>query len=232
MKRVPATINHPPGPVGRVDPCKENPSAAGRMLAVLEAFGPAHSSLTLSEISRRSGLSLTTTHRLVGELREWGALERAPDGRYGIGLRLLELGALAPHGLQLRELALPYLDDLHQATRANVLLAVRDGTDVVYVESLRARGAIRLLSRLGGRWPLHATGTGLVLLAFAPPEVQEEVLRRPLRAFTTDTVTDPQRMRRILAGVRRSGVVLAENQPAPDAPPLAVAVPLRGKGDD
>jgi len=202
------------------------------MLAVLEAFGPAHSSMTLSEISRRSGLSLTTTHRLVGELREWGALERAPDGRYGIGLRLLELGALAPHGLQLRELALPYLDDLHQATRANVLLAVRDGADVVYVEALRARGAIRLLSRLGGRWPLHATGTGRVLLAFAPPEVQEDVLRQPLQRFTPETVTDPAQLRRILADVRRTGVAVCENQLTADAPALAVAVPVRGKGDE
>src|SRR4051812_50215214 len=90
------------------------------MLAVLAAFGPAHSSLTLSEISRRSGLSLTTTHRLVGELRTWGALERGADGRYGIGLRLLELGALAPHGLQLREGAVPYVADLHQVTRAHL----------------------------------------------------------------------------------------------------------------
>jgi DNA-binding IclR family transcriptional regulator len=232
MKQVPATIGPSPASVGRAGACKDNPSAAGRMLAVLEAFGPTHLSLTLSEISRRSGLSLTTTHRLVGELREWGALERAPDGRYGIGLRLLELGALAPHGLQLRELALPYLDDLHQATRANVLLAVRDGTDVVYVESLRARGAIRLFSRLGGRWPLHATGTGRVLLAFAPPEVQEEVLRSPLQAFTSETVTDPVKLRRVLADVRRTGVAVAENQLAADAPALAVAMPVRGTGDE
>src|SRR3954463_8567846 len=232
MKRVPATIKQPPGPAGRIDPCKENPSAAGRMLAVLAAFGPAHSSLTLSEISRRSGLSLTTTHRLVGELRAWGALERDSDGRYGIGLRLLELGALAPHGLQLRELALPYLDDLHHATRANVLLAVRDGTDVVYVEALRARGAIRLLSRLGGRWPLHATGTGRVLLAFSPPEVQEDVLRQPLKPFTEEMVPAPATLRRILADIRRTGVAVAENQLTADAPALAVAVPVRGKGDE
>jgi len=232
MKRVPATIGHSADPVGRAGPCKDHSSAAGRMLAVLEAFGPEHSSLTLSEISRRSGLSLTTTHRLVGELRDWGALERAPDGRYGIGLRLLELGALAPHGLQLRELALPYLDDLHHATRANVLLAVRDGTDVVYVEALRARGAIRLLSRLGGRWPLHAVATGRVLLAFSPPEVQEEVLRQPLQRFTDETVTDPSKLRRILADIRRTGVAVAENQLTADAPALAVAVPVRGKGDE
>src|SRR5689334_9715571 len=70
-------------------------TAAGRVLAVLGAFGPAHEWLTLSELSRRSGLTLTTTHRLVAELRRWGGLERDADGRYAIGLRLLGLGPLA-----------------------------------------------------------------------------------------------------------------------------------------
>jgi DNA-binding IclR family transcriptional regulator len=205
-------------------------TAAARTLAVLGAFGPDHSSLSLSEISRRTGLSLTTTHRLVGELREWGALERGDDGRYGIGLRLLELGALAPQGLQLREKALPFLDDLHHATRANVHLAVRDGHDVVYVESLRARGAVPVFSRLGGRWPLHATGTGQVLLAFADPEVQQEALTAPLRRFTANTITDVDRLRKTLAEVRRTGVAIAESQITAEA--LALAVPVRGAHDE
>ena len=206
-------------------------TAAGRTLAVLAAFGPEHSSLSLSEISRRTGLSLTTTHRLVGELREWGALERDPGGRYCIGLRILELCALAPHGLQLRELALPFLDDLHHATRANVHLAVRDGHDAVYVESLRARGAVQVLSRLGGRWPLHATGTGQVLLAFAAPEVQEEVVSSPLRRYTANTITDVDKLRRTLAEVRRTGVAIAENH-LPPVGALALAVPVRGSHDE
>lgn len=206
------------------------PTAAGRVLAVLAAFGPAHAWLTLSEISRRSGLSLTTTHRLVGELRQWGGLERDAEGRYAIGLRLLELGALAPHGLQLRELAMPYLDDLHHATRANVHLAVREGHDIIYVESLRARGAVPVLSRLGGRWPVHATGTGQVLLAFADPAEQAELLSAPLARFTPDTVTDVTQLRRVLAEVRRTGVAVADNQLTPGA--LAVAVPVHGPHDE
>lgn len=223
---------HPAAADLTVDDGSQRPSAAGRMLAVLDAFSAAHTSMTLSEISRRAGLSLTTTHRLVGELRAWGALERGPDGRYAIGLRVLELGALAPHGLQLRELALPYLDDLHQATRANVHLGVRDGHDVIYVEALHARGAVRILSRLGGRWPLHATGTGLVLLAHAAPEVQDEVITGPLKRFTPETITDAAMLRRILSDVRRTGVAVAENQLIADAPALAVAVPVRGRNDE
>jgi len=210
-------------------PTTERMTAAQRVLAVLEAFDQDHLMLTLSEISRRVGLSLSTTHRLVGELRDWGALERSSDGRYAIGMRILELGSLEPQGMRLRDVALPFLGDLQAATDANVHLAVRDGHDVVYVESLRARNGARVLSRLGGRWPLHATGTGLILLAFAPSEFREEVLASPLQRFTPSTVTDPEELRRMLAEVRRTGVAYVKDSITTDA--SAVAVPVRGARD-
>ncbi|MFD4198308.1 IclR family transcriptional regulator [Amycolatopsis thermoflava] len=205
-------------------------TAAGRLLAVLDAFTPGRSLLTLSEISRRAGLSLTTAHRLAGELVNWGALERDDDGRYRIGLHLLELAALAPRGLELRELAQPFLEDLFHSTRAHVHLAVRDGHEVVYVETLRARGTVTVLSRLGQRWPLHATGTGLALLAHADREVQEQVLEAPLKRFTHKTITDARELRRVLAEVRRTGVAVAEEQLTLEA--VAIAAPIRGAGDE
>src|SRR5690606_32097138 len=209
---------------------KERMTAAQRMLAVLEVFGPDDLSLTLSEISRQSGLSLSTTHRLVRELQDWGALDRGPDGRYSVGLRILELSSLTPRGLRLREVALPYLGDLQHATNANVHLGVRDGHDVIYVESLLARDCVRVLSRLGGRWPLHATGTGQVLLAFATPELRAEVLATKLRKFTPRTITDPDQLRRTLAEVHQTGVAIAEGQLHPEDA-MALAVPLRGPKD-
>jgi DNA-binding IclR family transcriptional regulator len=186
------------------------PNAAGRLLAVLDAFGPRSRALSLSEISRRSGLSLSTTHRLVHELLSWGALERDQNGCYSIGLRLLELAALAPRGLDLREAAFPVLDDLHHRTRGNVHLAVRDGLEVVYVEVIRACATHPTSGKTGDRWPWHATGTGLVLLAFADRETQEQALGRPLKRFTPLTITDPAELRRMLAQVRQSGFAVAE----------------------
>jgi DNA-binding IclR family transcriptional regulator len=195
------------------------------MLAILDAFGPAHRTLSLSEISRRAGLTLPTTHRLVGELVSWGALERDAAGHYFVGLRLLELSALAPRGLELREAAFPYLDDLHQVTKGNVHLGVRDGHEVVYVETLRSRVTAPVSSRVGDRWPLHATGTGLVLLAFADHDVQESVLRGPLIRYTHRTTVDPRELRACLAKVRRTGVAVAHDQITMDA--VAVAVPVQ-----
>lgn len=215
--------------VSPIRPRTERQTAAQRMLAVLDAFDPDHLLLSLTDIARRSGLSLSTAHRLVGELRSWGALDRARDGRYSVGLRILELGALAPQGLHLRDVALPYLGDLQHATHANVHLAVRDGHDMVYVESLHARGGVRVLSRLGGRWPLYATGTGQVLLAFAPGEFREEVLASDLRRYTPHTLCNAADLRRALAQVRKTGVAVADEQLTPGA--LALAVPLRSQRD-
>jgi DNA-binding IclR family transcriptional regulator len=199
-------------------------NAAGRLLAVLDAFGPRNRALSLSEISRRSGLSLSTAHRLVHELVSWGALERDPNGSYSIGVRLLELAALAPRGLDLREAAFPVLDELHHRTRGNAHLGVRDGLEVVYVEAIRACATHPTSGKIGDRWPLHATGTGLVLLAFAARELQEEVLRRPLAKFTPLTITDPAELRRKLAQVRQSGYAVAIGQIT--LPDLVVAVPV------
>jgi DNA-binding IclR family transcriptional regulator len=209
---------------------EHRPTAAGRVLSVLDAFGPRHRMLSLSEIARRAGLTLPTAHRLVRELVEFGALERDPDGRYSVGLRLLELSALAPRGLELREVAFPYLDDLHQTTRGNVHLGVRDGVEVVYVETMRTRTRHPISSRVGDRWPLHASGMGLVLLAYADRDLQERVLAGPLERFTDLTVTDPRELRRRLAQIRRTGVAVARGQIT--LPNLAVAVPVhRGDGE-
>ena len=210
------------------DPQSGPRSAADRLLAVLAAFDQDNQTLTLTAIAHRAELQLTTAHRLVGSLTRWGALERDDSGGYHIGLRLWETAALAPRGVVLRQVAMPFLEDLYEATHENVHLAVRDGLDVVYIERISGRSAVGVRSRVGARWPLHATGVGLVLLAHGDTELQERVLAGPLRAFTPHTVTDPARLRRMLAEARHTGTAVSDRQITDDA--LSVAAPVRGAG--
>jgi len=190
----------------------EDHTVTGRALAILDAFSADHPRLRLAQLSRRTGLPLTTTHRLVGELARWGALERDDTGAYRIGLRLWEVASLAPRSVGLREAALPILGDLYEATHQNVQLAVLDGTDAVYIERISGRDAVHVVTRVGGRLPLHATGVGRVLLAHALDELLERVLAGPLAAYTERTLTDPRRLRRELAEVRRAGVAITRGQ--------------------
>jgi DNA-binding IclR family transcriptional regulator len=205
-------------------------TVTGRVLRLLEAFTAERPELALTDLSRRADLPLTTTHRLVGELATWGALERGEDGRYRIGLRLWEVGALAPRGLGLRESAMPFLEDLYEVTKQNVQLAVLDGTEVVYVERISGRGAVNVITRVGGRLPLHATGVGLALLAHADPELQEQVLAAPLKRYTAKTMCGPDELRRALAEVRRTGVAVSDGQIELIA--LSVAAPVHGPRGD
>jgi DNA-binding IclR family transcriptional regulator len=201
-------------------------SVTGKLLSVLLAFSAERPELTLTEIAQRAGLALTTAHRLIGELTSFGALERDASGRYRIGLRLWEVASLAPRGLGLRERAMPFMEDLYEITRENVQLAVREDLEVVFVERIAGRHAVSVRTRVGGRFPMHATGVGLVLLAYAPAEVQEQALAAPLRRFTEKTISTANELRETLDLVRRNGFALSNGQVTLDA--ISVAAPVFG----
>jgi DNA-binding IclR family transcriptional regulator len=200
-----------------------------RALAVLDAFDTAAPRLSLSEIAERSATPLATAHRLVGELTTWGALSRRPDGRYEIGRKLWDLGLLAPVQLELRAVALPFLLDVHTATRDTVHLAVRDGLRALYVERISGRESVPVVSTVGGRLPLHAVAVGKVLLAAAPPDVVDSALRSPSRE-TPHTVVDPEQLRAQLADVRRRGFARTSEEMSPGTASVAVPVTVERAG--
>ncbi|MEZ0493187.1 IclR family transcriptional regulator [Kineococcus sp. TBRC 1896] len=201
-----------------------------RTFEVLAAFTPARRFQRLADLAAATGLPLTTTHRIVGDLLRCGALERDPDGVLHVGLRLWEIGSLAPRGNALREAALPFLEDLYVATRENVQLAVREGLESVFVERLTGRDAVTVMTRVGTRFPLASTGVGRALLAHSPADVQEAALALPVRRWTAHTETDPTRLRATLAEVRRTGVAVSDREVTRDA--VSVAAPVRGPGGD
>ena len=143
-------------------------SVTSRALGLLDAFDSTSPRLSLSEIAERSGTPLATAHRLLAELADWGALVRRSDGRYEIGRKLWDLGLLAPVQLELRQVAAPFLLDVHTTIRDTVHLAVRDGLSALYIERISGRESVPVVSQVGSRLPLHATGVGKVLLAAAP----------------------------------------------------------------
>lgn len=202
-------------------------SVASRVLDVLDAFDAGHRALPLSEIARRSGLSLTTTHRIVGELTARGVLTRRPNGSYGIGRRIWELGLLAPMQTGLREVASPFLHDLYGATLATVHLAVREGAEVLYVDRLSGHASVPVVSQVGSRLPLHSTGVGKVLLAHAPDAVRRQALGR-LTRVTPYTITQPGVLEQQLRRARREGWAQTVQEMSLGA--CSVAVPVRDRG--
>ena len=204
-------------------------SVTSRALALLGAFDPDHRSLTLSSLARRAGMPIATAHRLVGELNRWGALARLDSGEYVIGRRLWDLGLLAPVQAGLRQAASPFLHDLYGATLATVHLAVRDGAEVLYIDRLSGHVSVPVVSKIGSRLPMHATGVGKVLLAYGPDEVLGDVLGN-LNRVTAYTITQPARLLEQIRRVRVDGYATTGEEMSLGA--CSVAVPVRGAGGE
>lgn len=203
-------------------------SVTSRALALLAAFDEHHRVLRLSELATRAGLPVPTAHRLVAELTEWGALSRRPDGRYRIGRRLWDLGMLAAVQADLQEVASPFLHDLYAATLATVHLAVRVDDQVLYIDRLGGHSSVPVVSTIGSRLPMHATGVGKVLLAYAPEDIQRRVLS-DLTRITPHTITEPGRIHRQLARVREEGFAVTSEEMSMGA--ASVAVPVLSRNE-
>jgi DNA-binding IclR family transcriptional regulator len=197
-----------------------------RVLDVFGAFDEEHRCLTLTALAARAGLPLTTAHRLVGELVQHGALVRQPSGGYVVGRRMWDLGLLAPVETGLRHAASPFLHDLYGATMETVHLAVRDGTSVLYVERVAGRASVPVVSQVGSRLPMHSTGVGKVLLAYAPEEVRTAVLA-DLPRLTPYTVTQPGRLLEQLRRVHSEGYATTSEEMTLGA--CSVAVPVHDR---
>lgn len=196
-----------------------------RVVRLFDAFDCETPGMTVSELARRANLPLATTSRLVGELVVIGWLRR--DGRLiQVGARMGELGARACPPVGLREAAVPYMEDIYGVVGNSVQLGVLRNGEVLCIERLSAPMAC-VPGRLGGRLPVHVCAAGLVLLAFAPADLQQPILAGQLSAPTRHTVTEPSRLRCLLAEIRERDYVYCAGFLTADT--ASVAAPVRDR---
>lgn len=166
-------------------------SVIDRVVRLISAFPDGPGGLQLSEIAQRSGLPLSTAHRLVHQLAVHGLLETQPGGSVQLGLRLWELVNRNAPTLALRQAAMPFMEDIQQVLNQNVNLAVLDGWDALFVERLSRRGSVANRAKVAGRMPIHITSAGLALMAHQDKSVQAEYLNQfsdPAGQVTRDTI--------------------------------------------
>jgi len=203
----------------------EDPSTSvvRRLAAVLDAFRTRDVYLGVNEIARRTQLPKSTVSRLVKEMQEAGFLDRKAE-KVGLGLQMFEWGERASRRRSVREVALPFMADLREATRQTIHLAVLDGTEVVYVEILHREDAPRLPSRVGGRLPAHATGVGKALLSASDPAVIEQAIAAGLVAVGPRTIRNADVLRHQLRRARANGIAYEYEESGPGIVCVAAAV--------
>ncbi|WP_211880233.1 IclR family transcriptional regulator [Pseudarthrobacter albicanus] len=199
-------------------------SIIGRFVKIVSAFDNRHKSMSVAELGRRTGLPVTTTYRLVNDLLLERLLEREPGGDVHIGTRMWELVSRGSKMLGVREAALPFMEDVQAVVQHSTTLGILDSDEVLYIERIGSAGTIVDITKIAGRLPVHATSSGLVLLANSPAAYQEIILSRPLTKYTETTLTDPAVLRRHLAEIRQRGFAAMPGVIVPESSGIAVPV--------
>ena len=179
-----------------------------RMMTLLGVLARHHGVVSLKQLAIDSGLHPSTTHRILAAMAANGFVERGEAGMYRLGIRLLELGNLVKSRIDIREIAKPFMQQLHETTGESVNLGVRQNDEIVYVERTSSgRAAVRIVHIIGARAPLHTTATGKLFLAeFPAPEVRDYAKRTGLPASTPASITQLTALERELDKVRRHGL--------------------------
>lgn len=198
-------------------------SVLGRAFEILDCFAGG-TEMTVAGICERTGLPPATVHRMLAALVEWEGVERLARGRYRLGARIWRLGIGAPQVRRLRELAQPYLVDLHLVTRGTVYLGVRDGSDAVFADRITRVKPTAGSSRATRRRPLHSTGGGRILLAHSP-DAWERLVEDAEHDERLAAVLPA--LRRDLAEIRSNGFGISRNDGLPGR--TSVAAPIFGE---
>lgn len=151
-----------------------------RGLAVLQSLGTTTDGATVAELAGATSLDRAVLYRLLETLTEAGFVVRDPETRrFHLGVALVELGARASRGLEVRRLAMPGMRALMDQVREAVCLAVRDRQDVVVVDRIEPPGLfVRVGYHVGFRHPLAVGAHGRALLAFLDPSDRSLIAER------------------------------------------------------
>src|SRR4051794_8350330 len=142
-----------------------------RMFSLIDVLASREEAISLKEISEKTGLHPSTTHRILNDLAVGRFVDRPEAGSYRLGMRLLELGNLVKARLNVRDAALLPMRELHRLIQQPVNLSMRQGDEIVYVErAYSERSGMQVVRAIGGRAPLHLTSTGKLFLAAGDPQ--------------------------------------------------------------
>ncbi|SFE29334.1 DNA-binding transcriptional regulator, IclR family [Lentibacillus persicus] len=151
-----------------------------KALKLLDHFSADTPELTLKEIADKSNLPKPTAYRLLSSLESSGLLtktkENEHDSKYQLGLKLLELGQIVSDQLEIRHIALPFMQQLARDINEVIHLVIRDQDEAVYIEKVDSSRALTLNTRVGKSSPLYMGSGPKMLLAHMPRGRQEAIL--------------------------------------------------------
>src|SRR5271157_2586994 len=186
-----------------------------KALNILEALAEGEeSAYTLTQLSRRLHLHISTVHRLLVNLVRHGFVEEAPgSGGYQLSFKVLRMGLRVLDRLDFRLVAQPLLRELNQQTKETVHLAILQQTRAISIDKVGSPQPVGLEARLGGVMPLHCSGIGKTLLAYQGEDLLNQIVQSPgLTRMTAQTITGLPQLCEELERIREQGYALDQEE--------------------
>ena len=211
----------------------EQPEAKGsiqvieRMMSLIDALAEMGEPASLKALSKVTGLHPSTAHRILAAMTHSRLVERCDAGTYGLGIRFLELGNIVKARFNLRDIAVPFMQNLHETIGEAINLGIRDCDEIIYLERTSSgRSLVRVVYRVGARAPLHLTSLGkLFLAADTPADVRAYAERTKLPGKTPHSLTTLEQLEKELETIRRDDIAY-DNEEA-EIGLRCVAAPIR-----
>lgn len=187
-------------------------TALSRGLAVIRAFHRNRPEMTLTEVAARTSLSPATARRSLYTLQQLGYVS-SHGRRFMLRSKVLDLGSAFWSSMKIEEVAQAHLREVVDAVSDSCSLAVLEGKDVLYLAHAASRRTVRMPAGIGARFPAYATSIGRAMLAYLDATVLDRYLDSvEMKPLTDRTVTDPVRLKQILAEVRKNGYACTQDE--------------------
>jgi DNA-binding IclR family transcriptional regulator len=177
-----------------------------RSFHILDALASARDEVSPGELATALRLHKSTVHRLLTVLEHQRFIRRTPDGRYGLGTKLIAMGSRAMDQLDLGEHAVRFLRGLVVETGETGHISVLSGTEMMSIAHVAGRWTLTTPSTVGRRTHIYCTSGGKALMAFLPEDRLEPLLATlQFAQHTRRTITSSIALRTELARIRRRG---------------------------
>lgn len=169
--------------------------------------------LSFQEIINLSGMPKTSVYRMLATLEEMGFLEKGNDAKYRLGLIFLKFGHLVSTRLDIRKIAHPFMNELHNDTKEAINLIIREGNEAIYIEKIDTQQKVRLYTAIGRRSPLYAGACPRAILSFLPDvEIKSYIESIELKPIAQGTITDKEKLYETIQQSRIEGCTVSHSE--------------------
>ena len=199
--------------------------AVDRALDILTCFNSESPVLSLTQIAQKVGISKSTVHRLLASLEQRRFIRRDKiTGLYRLGVRIVEMGALALRDVNVQQWVQPYLQQLSAECGETIDLAILDGEHVVYLQVIESPQRVKIAASVGQRLPAYCTASGKAFLAYLPDDQVKHILSKGLPRYTSQTYTALEDLYADLRLTRQRGFAVSEQEYETDINAIAAPV--------